>query len=452
MRHKGVTLLLTLLAALSGLTACITTDPTLGSALVSDDQDITIHTASFDLPVDMKMADSLQTTVSQRITVGAIRTGRFGLFHSDAAAALTAGTDSIVWGRNPSVRNLTLTLTLDTTMVIDRSQLYVPQNLYVHRLKVELDSTRIYNNSLSEDDYDHTLLSEGGLVYTGGDTYVINLKKELGEELFRYSTATLDSAELFMKLCRGLYFRCDDPVEGQEGGRLNTFDLSNSYLSLSYEYDDDEGVHKATSAYFNLGNTYCVNISTSSAGMLEKADPAQALYLEGLCGIKPHVDARKLRESVASWAASRQIPLENLVIAKATLSLPFEYDGRYDQYANYPATIYPCTRERSSTSARVSYAPLEEIQDENMESGAIDRSLLQYKSNISIYLQDLIRKQAGEITDEDDLWLMPTLSYYDSNSSTTYYYADYFYYTQGVFNGTDAARHPVVHLTYTVLK
>ena len=451
MKHTGVTLLLTLLAALSSLTACITTDPTLGSALVSEDQDITIHTASFDLPVDMKMADSLQTTVSQNMTVGAIRTGRFGLFHCDAAAALTASTDSIVWGRNPTVRSLTLTLTLDTTLVVDKSQLYIPQNIYVHRLKVQLDSTRVYNNSLTENDYDHELLSEGGLVYTGGETYGVTLKKSLAEELFRYPTATLDSASLFMQQCRGLYFRCDDPIEGQEGGRLNCFDLSNSYLSLNYEYDDDDGVHKAGFAYFMLGEYYSVNICSSGSGALEKADPAQALYLEGLCGIKPHVDARTLRAKVVSWAASQQIPLENLVIAKATLSLPFDYDGHYDQFDHYPSTLYPCTRERNESSF-LSYAPILEIQDENMESGTIDRSLLEYKSNISIYLQDLVRKDAGAVTDEDDLWIMPTLSYYNSNTSTTYYYVDYFNYTQSVLNGTAAARHPVVHLTYTVLK
>ena len=67
-----------------------------------------------------------------------------------------------------------------------------------------------------------------------------------------------------------------------------------------------------------------------------------------------------------------------------------------------------------------------------MESGTIDRSLLEYKSNISIYLQDLVRKDAGAVTDEDDLWIMPTLSYYNSNTSTTYYYVDYFNYTQSV--------------------
>ena len=33
--------------------------------------------------------------------------------------------------------------------MVDPGQRYIPQNLSVHRLKVELDSTMLYNNSLT---------------------------------------------------------------------------------------------------------------------------------------------------------------------------------------------------------------------------------------------------------------------------------------------------------------
>ena len=75
-----------------------------------------------------------------------------------------------------------------------------------------------------------------------------------------------------------------------------------------------------------------------------------------------------------------------------------------------------------------------------------------YTYYISLYLQDLLSQEDSDIDDEDDLWFMPTYSYYNSNTGTTYYYADNYFYTQTTLNGTSALRHPVLKLTYSVLK
>ena len=91
-------------------------------------------------------------------------------------------------------------------------------------------------------------------------------------------------------------------------------------------------------------------------------------------------------------------------------------------------------------------------QTDDVETGLIDRSKLEYRSNVSIYIQNLIRRDRSKITAADDLWMMPTITYYNSTSGETYYYADYFYYDQSVLNGTAAPRHPVVTLTYSILK
>ena len=100
----------------------------------------------------------------------------------------------------------------------------------------------------------------------------------------------------------------------------------------------------------------------------------------------------------------------------------------------------------------MTFSPLDEINDTALENGGMNRSKLTYTSNISIYLQDLLRKDRASLTADDDLWMMPTLSYYDSYTSSTYYYADYYYYTQSILNGTADVRHPVLNLTYTILK
>ena len=450
MKKTGVLLGLAALLSLSCLVSCITTDNTLGSALVPANQDISIHTATLDLPVSMKMADSLQTSINSSGTVGAIRTERFGLFHSDAAVTLTAAYDSIIWGKNPSVRRLSVTLTRDTTLVVDASQLHIPQNIYFHLLKNPLDSTLIYHNSLSAADYEPEPVNDGGVIYTGDDSYTVNLKSRVGELLFKLPMSTLDSAELMSKSFPGFYLRCDDPTEGLEGGRLNIFDLSSSYLSLTFDYDDDNGNRRTGTSTFMLGQYYAVNITSSGSRALEQADPAEALYMEGNCGIKPHISAAELKRTVEQWASANQIPVEKLIIAKATVSFPFEYDGDRNQFDYYSTNLFPC--KRSTKSDQTLYAPLSELEDGDMESGTMDRSNLCYTSNISIYLQSLLRRDSNSLTAADDLWMMPTLTSYNSNTGVTYYFADYYYYAQNYLNGTGAIRHPKIHLTYTILQ
>ena len=450
MKKTGVSFGLAALLAMSCLVSCITKDYTLGSGLVPAIQDISVRTATFDLPVGLKMADSLQTSISQKGTVGAIRTDRYGLYRSDAAMAVTAAYDSISWGKNPSVTSVKLVLTRDTTLVVDPGERYIPQNLYVHRLKVVLDSTTIFNNSLTENDYDHEVLSLGGLVYTGDDTYSVELDKKLGEELLKIPTATLDSAELFMKAFKGLYIRCDEPLEDCEGGRLTTFDLSASYINFTYQYDDDNGNRRSKSENFLVGEEYAVNICTAGSRPLEEPLAADALYMEGNCGIKPHISAKELRGVLERFAAENQLELERVLIAKAILKFPFEYTGDYKQFDYYATNLYPCKRTKNASGSRI-YTTLDEIEEEDLESGYIDRSNLCYTVNVSMYLQNLISRKASDITTNDDLWIMPTITLYSSTTGVTFYYPDYYYYSQSRLNGTSDARHPVLQLTYSVL-
>ena len=87
-----------------------------------------------------------------------------------------------------------------------------------------------------------------------------------------------------------------------------------------------------------------------------------------------------------------------------------------------------------------------------MEHGSIDRSQLCYKSNISIHLQKLIQRSESGITSEDNLWLMGTVTSVSNTTGETFYYSDNVYYTQTMLNGTAALRHPLLRITYTVLK
>ena len=391
----------------------------------------------------------------QAIKDGSVTVGNIGTdFYSEGLMTITASTDSIVWGKNPTVQRVYLSMVRDTALVMRDDQLYIPQNIYVHRLNFELDSTHVNatHDRFKGQYYDPEPISTGGFVYTGDDAWSVELKKEIGEELLRFPMATLDSAQLFMKQFYGICLRGDYPESSQTApdgeGRLNLFDLSSSYMIINWDYDDDAGVRKRATAYFSLGAYHVLNLYRTLRTTSASADQ---LVVQGLSGSKPYVSARALKESVEDWAAGSGISPEDIVIAKASVEFPFEYSGQSTQLDHYAASLYPCQRVVDDNGIAY-YSPLAEINDTSLEGGSIDRSQLYYKSSISLYLQDLLSQEDSDIDDEDDLWFMPTYSYYNSNTGTTYYYADNYFYTQTTLNGTSALRHPVLKLTYSVLK
>lgn len=451
MKHTGVFLSLAALLAAFCLTSCIPTDNTLGSTLVPSSQDITIQTTTLDLPLQpMRASEDLQSRVANSITVGSIGTE----FCSEGLVSVTPSIDSIVWGKDPTVRRVYLSMARDSVLVMRDDQKAIPQNIYVHRLKFELDST--YRNGTAERFktayYDPEPISTGGCIYTGDEAWSVELKKEIGEELLRFPMATLDSVELFMKQFYGLCLRSDYPDDARvfhdKEGRLTLFDLSSSYLILNWDYTDDDGSRKSSSVYFSLGAKHALNIYRTLRPAAETADQ---IVVQGLTGSKPYVSGLHLKHAVEAWALRSGIPTENLVIAKATVEFPFEYTGDSSQLSHYANTLFPCQRIVND-DGNAYYAPLEEINDTALEDGSIDRSLLCYKSNITLYLQDLLDTKDDEIDEEDDLWFLSTYSYYNSSTSQTYYFADNIYYSETSLNGTGALRHPVLKLTYTVLK
>ena len=59
--------------------SCIEVDKTLGAGNIPDDQALVLKTASFHLPLQTKMMDSLQALTTSYAVLGAFRTPEFGL-------------------------------------------------------------------------------------------------------------------------------------------------------------------------------------------------------------------------------------------------------------------------------------------------------------------------------------------------------------------------------------
>ncbi len=447
-RFKGI--LLSLILSATSLTSCILTDNTLGSAYIPGNQDISIKIADFDLPVTLKMADSLQTAVSANFIIGSITTDEYGTFRIGTATSITPATDTILWGKDPVFIDMYIQIAIAETRYLSPEQAFIPQNVYAYELSAPLDTTFIYNNSITELSYHPVPITAQNSIFMGGDSLKMHFTKEYGERFFSATLEECDSTHLFINKFYGLYFRTDDIEEGLTGGRLNYFDIYSADVRLSFTSTNEAGKRRDTSVAFRLGEYLSLNSMTSESGNRVTDNPVETLYYESLSGIKPHVSGAALHSLMQSWAKENDIDLNNLVIAKATLEFPFEYSGNYIALDNYPGNLFPCRRVR--TKKHTLYKPIDEIYDSFMNNGSLNRSLLNYKPDIGFYLQDLIKKDSSEITDEDDLWLMQTISHTNSTTNVTTHYPDFTYYNIAKFNGTGCDRNPKLRIVYTVLK
>ncbi|MDD2293753.1 MAG: hypothetical protein PHD07_06060 [Bacteroidales bacterium] len=447
-RKSGIVVLL--FVSLISFSSCITTDKTLASIYIPTNQDITIKSAEIDIPVELKISDSMQTATSAVLMMGAIASKEFGTVTIGSAATVTPSADSIEWGGDPVFIDMSMQVAVYSKQTMSSEQDYITQNVYAYPLTIELDSTDVYNNSIRESDYDHKPISLRNTLYMGGDSLNMHFTKEFGERFFAATREELDSNELFMKRFYGIYFKTDVPETGLIGGRIINLDLSTASIILSFTSTNYAGVRRDTSVSFTIGDYYYVNTVAVNSQKLETDDAKDAIYIEGLSGIKPVINAKKLKSAIEHWSNSAGVDLNNILIAKATMEFPYEYSGYYKDLDNYPKNLFPCLRTVDTTYTY--YSPISEIYDSNFNNGAINRSQSYYRPDMGIYLQSLINKETSEVSSRDDLWMIPTLTYTSSTTNETYYFADYSTYYIAVLNGTKAARHPKLKITYTELK
>ncbi len=444
MKRNRYLLWVTALAALPLFHSCINVDHTLGAGYVPDNQDISVAVAEIPLPVYMSMADSIQTNLGQTAIFGAINTPMCGRFHAEAAFSITPTYDSLVIGGNPVFKEMAAVLSIDGTQALSTAEEIIPQNIHAYQLNVKLDSSLIFNNSITPDKYGSESILKENAIYTGGDEIKLYFKEEFAEPIFHMSFEQLDSAQLFMENFHGIVIKTDDIEELDLGGRLNRINLAYSYITLTYTSTNSSGVRRDTTVDFSLGAYYSVCSYSSSTDKYAGEDPAEALYYEGLCGIKPRIDAAILKKSMKEWADGHAIEMDRMLLTKASVVFPFEYSGDGEDYAGYPSTLFPCRRFRD-TSGLVTFAPIEELADASMDHGEINLSLFEYKSDASIYIQNILKKDDSDITPLDDIWMMGT--YTDTYGS----YIDYRNYAMGILNGTGTQRRPHLRFTYSIL-
>ncbi|MCF0167770.1 MAG: DUF4270 family protein, partial [Bacteroidales bacterium] len=308
-----------ILISIFSFTSCVNVDYSLGSGFVPSDQNLQIFSDTIDLPVGLKMTDSLQAS-SYYLAVGNCYDEIFGLTKIDLAMTVappTVNDTSFKFGTDPEIISADLGFNLTNVRTFDKGELHIPQNLHIYPLTIALDTTRIFCNSIDESCYDPTPINKGSAVYFGTDSITIPLKNEWAAKFLTATDADMDSLLLYIEKFHGVYVTADDPINlDQYAGRINNFGTAN--MSITYKFTNSEGVRKDTTAIFPVGSgSYGFSVQRyrheSENLEMPSNNNSDILYYQGLAGIKPYIDGQELLELMHRWADKKGIDLKSLI-------------------------------------------------------------------------------------------------------------------------------------------
>lgn len=474
-------------ATLLSSAACVKVNEQLGENLIPTDQLWDVFSpkaASFvENDIELKISDSLSAYTSRRLVFGAIKDGELGTCTKATSFTLVPTLKDIDLGENTVVRQFHFSAVRDTLSTVNDYQQRMMQNVYVYSLKEPLDSTILYTNSLSpgvkqagaavtnrERFLDLSkLISKGVPVYDGGDSLSFDFSAEYSakvvegikefHKLYVEKKDTLLSN--YLNLVPGIYIESEVPTS--EGGRINMFDFalqfdSNNYitgnfaeLKITADYGDRKGVD--TSFLFTYGPSdfiatggselptqYAFNGSTheSEGAYTSGVAAKEKIYVEGGSGVKPVIKASGIKRIVHDLIAEANIinPSE-VVINKATVTLPYNVNGDWDKLDKFPRILSPTVRLHGTDDSGVTYVSYAGLTDASIESedqGRINRSISLYSPDMSHHVQEILRLEKEE--GESDASFEARLSKYDiwfliiyeevTESSSNSSYNDYY--------------------------
>jgi Domain of unknown function (DUF4270) len=428
--------------------SCIDVNKSTGGEFVPDDQKFVIAIKEFDLPVQQKSSDSIQTIFSGDAVIGAYKDPELGITTSAAAVRFIPQVRKNTFGNNPVPKSLKLSIAVSSKIVLDQKDANIPQNVYVYVLRKDLDSTVMYNNSITAADFDPVPLA--GNVFFGGDSINMDLPLSYAADLLSATQEERDSVPFFQKRFKGFYI-ATEPLPGSlTGGRFNIITTSNIYMTLTYNHIDDT-ISKSDSVliYYASESEPNINIIKHSSKSLETSTPTNKLYVEGLAGLKPFIDFSAVKNTINSWVLSQNSVLSKVVIAKAEIILPYEFPADYLTIGQYPSQLFLATRETEDLYEGPYYRLLPEISLVD-DKGLNNRSKFYYSMNITSYLQSVLK---GKLTKKNELeaYVVPAMSLTNSSTGETSYFFDNTAYSKGVFNGTAATRKPKLRISYAII-
>jgi hypothetical protein len=436
--------------ALFATISCIKLDKSIGENLIPSGEDLEIKVAEIEIPVRLKLADSLQSVASDYANIGAINTKELGLVEFSAAANIAPISKGLRFGKDPQIKEIWFSGIVSKQVMLNDNQEGIPQNIYVHKLNKTLDTTQVYNNSLTGDFYNKTPLNTIETTYFGGDTIKVLLNNSLGSDILSATETELDSIDLFTKRFGGLVVRSSAPETGLFGGRINMVSFSSATIYIKYNFQptwDSDLSRKDTVVQLGFGSSYCLNLSTYNSNKLQTTQATSSLSIEGVAGIKPYISYKDIKETLNAWLKNNGYNNKNIALSKASVVLPFEFPADYDM-TTYPQMFTFARRYNNSNINMPYYYACTDLTAYS-RIGKLNRSLKEYEVDIPETIQEIIEKPESELDNTYNLWFFPISSIEDSMGNISYILNTSEYFV-GNINGNLADRKPKLKIAYTV--
>ncbi len=471
-------------AILFSSASCVDINEELGENFIPTDQlwDVFVDSEPLE-EIVLRTADSLSAYSTKRITFGAINDSQLGTTKKASSFTLVPVVADLDLGKNTVVRQFHLNAVRDTLSTMNDNDQRMIQNVLVYSLKKQIDSTVLYTNAFNpgvrekgeaEDNRDRFIdfsryVTVGIPTYNGGDSLSFDFSKAYADDLvngikkFQEEVAEekQDTLKYYLDYVPGIYIECDTPAG--TGGRINMFDLPLEFddygyvsgnfaeLKITADYEDRKQVD--TSFIFIFGPSAFVEDGASSSEIptqyafntsehatdqnyINGVQAGAEIIVEGGSGVKPVIKAKEIKEKLHKMIAESQIAnSEEVVINKATITLPYNVNSDWSKLDKYPVILSPTVRLRSSNDKYVSYAGLTDSSIESENQGNINRSLSQYAPDISHHVQEIlkIKQNDGEShTDYEkrlesyDIWMLIMSEEVASSSSSSSAYDDYY--------------------------
>ncbi len=450
--------------------SCITQDKSLGYDFIPKDQVMKVHSDTIEIPLQCRMADSIQAVSSVFMALGELKSQEYGKSDFSASLEFCPSTPGLSFGQDPRIVSLhleipvasmteTSTNLISNKIVLKEDQEYVSQTINVYRMKTGIDSNVVYNNSLRRSDYSEEKMNiYGPVTYLGEDTLRVQLDPSIGQEYLNATRQELDTLSYFLRNHKGLYIKCaSSSADNDKGGRITLFNQTEAAIYMKYTFIPTWAPNlgrRDSSIVLYAGDYYALNSSSFESKHLENDnEQVETVPVQGCGGILPFIDRNKLKAYIDKWMRSKGMESKNVLIARARVSIPLDMPEDEDilKYS-FPKNLFPMHRVYTSESKKYKYYyPLDDYSSTNNPMGDLDRQNKAYIFDMTSTFQAFVRKSAKEIEadSEFDIWLAPYIEITDSSTGSTTTSTDSFTQVQCVINGLKAARKPSVEIVYS---
>ena len=447
--NSGLAAIALCLAACTALFSCVKNDRRTASDIIPLEYLLRTGMDTLVIPVQNRYPDSVQSTNLKNMLVGELSDPVFGSVISSSASLLLPYSDSTQFVDSTSVINIYATLSVDSIFNFQSTDEGIPLAISLHKMLTPLDSTNNFNTSLKEgEDYEARPLNLFKTVLYGGTSAVdIEIDPDFGTELLQLRVWDCKDIPTFTQKIKGIY------IKAESGGKLLGFKLGSSTLTLRYYITDYTRKFnmKDTTETFALGYSYAVNsFSNTKSVDLTDENPDYYIYLDGLVGVKPFIDAKVAWRILQDWVEENVTMVEGdrLIFNRVLLRLPVLRPYDYTQFdREYPPTIYAFTQGETTTNTQTTkdtvffMRPIPDFLSVS-SPGTLDRTRWEYGVDITQWCQDLVDTDSeDELLDGDNLWIGPVSNNMFDNGG----------YKRVTLHGNKAESHPTVEITYTVV-